>query len=73
MRTALVDENDLPDLAALKAQAAAVPTRTTRVPIWRTRAGREVRVAVHESGGGRRGRLIVLVLKPNTTRPGPYL
>lgn len=58
----LVDENDLPDLVTLHRRAAAVPTRTTRVPVWRTRSGKTVRVAVHESGVGREGgRAIVLL------------
>lgn len=55
---ALADEDDLPELAALKRAAAAAPTRTTLVPVWRTRDGRMVRMAVHRSAGGR---VIVLI------------
>jgi pimeloyl-ACP methyl ester carboxylesterase len=57
----LADEDALPDLAAMKRAAAGVPARTVRVPVWHTRAGREVRVAVHESGWDRNGRVVVLV------------
>ena len=65
----LADEDALPDLARLKRAAEAVPTRTTRVPVWRTRDGRAVYMAVHESaptgnaGGGiaRAGRVVVLI------------
>lgn len=58
----LADEDALPDLAALKRAAAATPARTRRVPVWRTRGGRDVHVAVHETGAaGRGGRAIVLV------------
>lgn len=58
----LADEHALPDLVALNRRAAEVPTQTTRVPVWETRSGKPVNVAVHESGRGRGdGRAVVLL------------
>ena len=57
----LADENELPDLVELNRQAAAVPASVRRVPVWQTRSGQPVHVAVHESWAGHGGRTIVLL------------
>src|SRR5688572_24795427 len=56
----LPSENAVDELAALKSAAATTPERTTRVPIGR-HAGRTVHLAVHETGGGRAPRVVVML------------
>lgn len=57
----LLDENDVPDLAALKQSAADLPQRTDRVTVAFRDSGKPVEVAVRRVGGGSRARTILLL------------
>lgn len=56
----LPTEQSVPEFAALAASAGGLPQRTSLVPVGAA-GGRPVRVAVHETGTGDRGRVVVFV------------